>query len=793
MKIAMPKRVLSLTMALAMSVSLVPAFGGSMTVSAAGSSKTITGLGTGSIANPVKGSGQWNYVYYGKYDDESVKYRVLDVDSSDYGRKETMLLDCDNVLYMLKPGSKTGLLEDLNDQGFLDHDGVFTDAERLSIALSKKDARSQTDGVGVEGAFEQLRGSKIFALDPAEATNTTYGYRNSTTELLIESNRKKRTLKGNSLEKWWLRLDEDSELTDKVKKKLYVIDYDGDIETEYTSRASGVSPAFNVERSSILFSSLVSSNTYKLTLIDPALGTMENVKCETNGNIARISFKYPQTSYNENLSFSVVLLKDRYEAGMTVRNTSDFAYIPVDVTSTTQQGSGNKKYNYVEGTFTIPSGYENLQFPYLVSEKIGEATETDYASAPKYFDLNSGKHDHTWEIEYIAAGDDNATIKCKDCGEKYKVTIVATGKEYGEKPSVKVNTSKDLPDEITVSDVIYRDRDGNEIDESEVTEVGKYTAVAVISVKNVDGSEQTEEIANDFQTLPIVLLPSMVKLSEERYIYDGTAKTPEVTVTVKGKELNKDEYEVEYKNNVEPGIATAVVSPLSSNYTEKVTNSFRIVTQEQADKEDKVKDKIDEKRKDDDKDKEDKDLIDKLEDKYKDKTKSDDKSSNNKKDEKNQVVMVNSAVRHNVGEVLTGLGDTYVVTSDDDTDLTVRFEKARSETVSSVTIPSTITVDGNEYRVTEIAANAFEGNKKLKKVTIGENIEKIGEKAFYKCKKLKKVKIETTYLKKDRVGKKAFKKIHKEAKVIVPENKLKSYKKLLKSRGINGDSQKITD
>ena len=29
--------------------------------------KTITGLGTGPIADPASGAGSWSYVYYGKY------------------------------------------------------------------------------------------------------------------------------------------------------------------------------------------------------------------------------------------------------------------------------------------------------------------------------------------------------------------------------------------------------------------------------------------------------------------------------------------------------------------------------------------------------------------------------------------------------------------------------------------------------------------------------------------------------------------------------------------------------
>ena len=61
--------------------------------------KSITGLGTGSIQNPVNGNTDgltaWtgSYVYYGKYIGKPVKYRVLTTRSSDFGGN-SMLLDC---------------------------------------------------------------------------------------------------------------------------------------------------------------------------------------------------------------------------------------------------------------------------------------------------------------------------------------------------------------------------------------------------------------------------------------------------------------------------------------------------------------------------------------------------------------------------------------------------------------------------------------------------------------------------------------------------------------------------
>ena len=58
--------------------------------------------------------------------------------------------------------------------------------------------------------------------------------------------------------------------------------------------------------------------------------------------------------------------------------------------------------------------------------------------------------------------------------------------------------------------------------------------------------------------------------------------------------------------------------------------------------------------------------------------------------------------------------------------------------------------------------SAFEGCKKLKKVTIkSKNLTQIGKKAFMNCKNLKKVTIKSKKLKK--LAKNAFKGIHKKA------------------------------
>ena len=112
--------------------------------------------------------------------------------------------------------------------------------------------------------------------------------------------------------------------------------------------------------------------------------------------------------------------------------------------------------------------------------------------------------------------------------------------------------------------------------------------------------------------------------------------------------------------------------------------------------------------------------------------------------------------------------------------LTVTYKVTKNKKTTKVVVPDSVKIKGKKYKVTAIAPYAFKNNKKLKQITIGKNIKKIGKYAFYGCKNLKSIKIKTVKLKKKSIGKNAFKKINKKAKFKVPKKKLKIYKKLIK-------------
>ncbi len=157
-----------------------------------------------------------------------------------------------------------------------------------------------------------------------------------------------------------------------------------------------------------------------------------------------------------------------------------------------------------------------------------------------------------------------------------------------------------------------------------------------------------------------------------------------------------------------------------------------------------------------------------------------------------------------IGDVYADQNNTYVVADE----TSVIFTGAKNKEIKNVVIPPSITIHNKPYVVKAISNRCFE-NTKIEHITMSSNIQSIGMKAFYNCKKLKKITIpsgvskignqafgncrklknitlKTTKLTKKNVGKKAFKGIYKKAVVKAPKKKLMAYRKLFQSKGAGG-------
>lgn len=105
------------------------------------------------------------------------------------------------------------------------------------------------------------------------------------------------------------------------------------------------------------------------------------------------------------------------------------------------------------------------------------------------------------------------------------------------------------------------------------------------------------------------------------------------------------------------------------------------------------------------------------------------------------------------------------------------------EDASKVTLPDTVSIDGNTYRVTSVGDKAFYNNKNLKAVAIGSNVSRIDSKAFYGCTNLKQIVVYSKNI--SSIGSKAFKRVPKSVKVLLTKTKYKSYRKMLMKVGIS--------
>ena len=102
------------------------------------------------------------------------------------------------------------------------------------------------------------------------------------------------------------------------------------------------------------------------------------------------------------------------------------------------------------------------------------------------------------------------------------------------------------------------------------------TAVGTANVSISGMGNYTGRATANFTITKADISKAAVSLEETSYTYDGSAKTPAVTVTLNGKTLalNTD-YSVSYNNNIEVGTANVIITGMG-NYTSSVTAHFTI-------------------------------------------------------------------------------------------------------------------------------------------------------------------------------------------------------------------------
>ena len=388
------KKVVSVLLAVVIVIGLIPMMHGNMAIVQAAesnnSTKTIAGLGTSIISDPVapeNAMGVWtgSYVYFGMYDTDSddtaepVKYRVLDSNTTVFSgnsNKATMLLDCNSVLWSGNDPSSafdadSDVWEDSDIREYLNGtflSNSFSIVEQNAIASSIKDNIHNTDGTAPNHLpYVPLAGDKVFFLDASEVTNESYGYVNSIFQA------KNRSKTGAGINYWWLR----SANTDYNMFASGCVSNTGMIyDTGVTYNTVGVSPALNVNLSSVLFSSVIYGTAgqtgaeYKLTLLDENMTIAGNGTVTRNNDTVIIPYSISGTSSANATQASILLLDKEYTTG----NTNDADVIFYDALSN-------------DDSFDLPLELSDKvcgrdYYAYIVAEDVNGTYKTDYASEP---------------------------------------------------------------------------------------------------------------------------------------------------------------------------------------------------------------------------------------------------------------------------------------------------------------------------------------------------------------------------------------------------------------------------
>ena len=416
------KRILAVVLAVVCAVALLPVaqIGGVAKADAWGE-KTVAGLGSSVIKPPKEGddTALWtgwtgSYVWYGKYDGTPVRYRVLTPKARTHDGRTTyyttMLLDCDRILYYAqfdedgyanqgarKPNewAYSDVRTSLKDSAFLTKENGFTTIERDAITKCSIGGHELEEGTSagqvsswtkseygdyVPTAFS---GEKVFLLDVEDVSNSAYGYYYD--EESSES-RKKWDLNGNTA-LWWLRsantYNELGTVAGVVLSDGGLHNDDHDERHHAVTDFGGVSPAFNINLSSVIFSSVVYGTAgeydaeYKLTLADPNIGINlinQGKDVTISGNEVYVPYSIYGTDSAYVTQVSVLILDKEYEAGNG--NEANILYY-------------GRTNHISEGTckFTLPSnlkpeGWDASYYIYLLAEDVNGEYETDYASEP---------------------------------------------------------------------------------------------------------------------------------------------------------------------------------------------------------------------------------------------------------------------------------------------------------------------------------------------------------------------------------------------------------------------------
>ncbi len=379
-------------------------------------------LGTNGIGSPVPGPVEeenrdvpWegSYVYYGQYPFEAegvsvtepVKYRILDPRTQKFSgesKLSTMLLDCDSVLYQEKfidSETPTGndwadslIRSELNGSSFYGKEGVFTALEKAAITSSSipthypREVQMPAQSGGNLVGYVPLENDHVFLLDAEDLSNPAYGY----TPSYIGGNRMKQAMHSDGYGRdWWTRTAQSD--TSQGYRAGYVCadvvdtygySLRGALNVKFVNAYCGVSPAFNVDLSRVVFAKPLASqeNCHKLSLLDSGISLSGLSVSETDTDDAyELVVSYQLTDVDA--QFDPTLVSYVVSSGKWSEETGWSADAEVLQYGKLAAASANGGSFSVDRTKASGNWGQDYHV-YLVAEVQNDGEATDYASAP---------------------------------------------------------------------------------------------------------------------------------------------------------------------------------------------------------------------------------------------------------------------------------------------------------------------------------------------------------------------------------------------------------------------------
>lgn len=383
-----PKRkIISLLLAICLVAGLLP-----QVAFAAGTDtgKAIQLVDSGTAAN-ISG-GQADNIYFGTWEENPIKWRVLD-DQTNTGGSGLFLLS-DALLgtgsfgdvYFDNSGNGSNVWQGSTAQDWCRtfYNGNFSEGEQGAVlATTKSDGAftSSTYSVPFAASENILNGDKVFFLSAEEAENSAYGFTDDNTRIANY---------GNSAGVWWLRSPHASSTSNAgaVLFNGYVLYY-------YVDYDWAARPAFNLDLNSVLFTSAAEGGKI------PAANGGGN----QGGEAADAIFEIGDYDGNE---WKLTLLDDSREFGVTEETASGK---PGDTITLNYTGAATGANEYISVIIADKSGAQYYgrvaqtnnasgQIKIKIPASLAEGTYTLNVFSEQY---NGGENDDTKLTDYASA------------------------------------------------------------------------------------------------------------------------------------------------------------------------------------------------------------------------------------------------------------------------------------------------------------------------------------------------------------------------------------------------------